>query len=439
MPFLKENIWLIPENELSQYKAGLLKCLKIFLLSLQGFKQNLCELRASALTLYTVLSIVPIIAMLFGIAKGFGFEQTLQQQLLKQIPKQETTVIRLIEFAQNMLINTQGGVVAGIGVLMLFWTVIKVIGTIEESFNQIWHIQENRPLNRKLTDYLSLMLLAPILLILASSITVFIHTQINWLVKTLSISNTGSSILLYTLNFLPIIIMSILFSFIFVFIPNQKIQLKAGIIAGIITGVVNQSMQWLYVALQVGVNSYNAIYGSFAALPLFFVWLQLGWLVVLFGCEISFFIQHYENYKYNENFSSLCFSLKKTLALQIVHAIVQKFAQAEKALSLTEISEKFNLPRTVVHATLANLIECGIIVELKAIQEDEVRFQPAQDIDLLTVYAIIECLENQGDKFTPHINVSEKFVKINNCLNNNLKTAAENYLLKELLGDKDEI
>jgi membrane protein len=276
------------------------------------------------------------------------------------------------------------------------------------------------------------MLLAPILLIVASSMTVFVNTQINWLIKTLHISNTGGSMLLTTLSYLPVVIMSGLFSFVFVFLPNQKIQLDAGIIAGIITGIIYQIAQWAYLSLQVGVSGYNAIYGSFAALPLFLVWIQLGWLIVLFGCEISFFIQHYEIYKYDQKFSALCFSLKKVLALQITHAIVLRFARAEKAFSLAELAAQFSLPVAVVQTTLANLIECGIIVELNAEQTGEALFQPAQDIDLLTVYAVIESLENQGVQQLPEMKVFEKFVQINEALNHRLKTAAENHLLKEL-------
>ena len=430
--FVKEEVWLVSEQELGLIKGGAIKCLKVLLLSVQGFSRNLVELRASALTMYTLLSIVPVIAMLFGIAKGFGMEKILQQQLLQQIPKQETTIIRLIEFAQNMLLSAEGGVVAGMGVIVLFWTVIKVIGTIEESFNQIWHIEQGRTLARKLSDYLSLMLLAPILLIAASSITVFVKTQLNWLVKAVHISDAGSSLLLMSLNFLPVIIMSGLFSFVFLFIPNQKIQLKAGVIAGIVTGIIYQSVQAAYVALQIGVSSYNAIYGSFAALPLFLVWLQLGWLIVLFGCEISFFIQYYETYKYHEKFSDLCFSLKKVLALQITHTIVQRFAKAQKALSLAEIATQFNLPLAVVHTTLTSLVKCAILVEIKAESEDESLFQPAQDIDLLTVYAVISGLENQGVTSVPQMKVYEQIVQINECFNRKLKTAAENCLLKDL-------
>jgi membrane protein len=434
--FVKEEIWLLSEQNLSLRQAWAVKCLKILLLSAQGFKKNSCELQASALTLYTLLSIVPVIAMLFGIAKGFGLEKTLQQQLLLQVPKHDSLLIRLIEFAENMLANTQGGVVAGMGVVLLFWTVIKVISTVEEAFNQIWQIKQGRTLARKLSDYLSLMLLAPILLVIASSMTVFVHTQINWLVKTLSIPDSGSSVLLTLLNYLPILIMAGLFSFVFAFIPNQKIQLKAAIIAGTITGIIYQVVQAAYLGLQVGVSGYNAIYGSFAALPLFLIWLQLGWLIVLFGCEIAFFIQNYETYRHNEQFSELSFSLKKVLALKITHLLVQQFAKAETALSLTEIAEQLNLPIAVVHSILVSLINSRLIAEIKSSADEEARFQPAQDIELITVYAVIAGLENQGVQSMPDMQAFEIFVQINECLNLKIQTAAENYLLKQLTGAK---
>jgi membrane protein len=345
-------------------------------------------------------------------------------------------LIRLIEFAQNMLINTQGGVVAGMGVVVLFWTVIKVISMVEEAFNQIWQIKQGRTLARKLSDYLSLMLFAPIFLVVACSMTVFVYTQINWLVKVLAISNSGSAVLLTILNYLPMLIMAGLFSFVFAFIPNQKVQPKAAIIAGTITGIIYQLVQAAYLGLQVGVSSYNAIYGSFAALPLFLLWVQLGWLIVLFGCEIAFFIQHYETYRHNQTFSDLSFSLKKVLALQITHILVQRFAHAEKALSMNEIAKQLNLPIVVVQTILASLIEAQMVAEIKSKNGEESLFQPSQDTDLISVYAVIAGLENQGVKLVPQMMQSELFIQINEKLNLTIQTAAENYLLKQLTGGK---
>ena len=429
--FIKEDIWLISEHQLGASKKQALQCLKVFLLSAQGFKNDLCVLRASALTLYTVLSIVPIIAMLFGIAKGFGFEKKLEQRLLEQIPEQDVMMNRLIEFANNMLANTQGGVVAGVGVIMLFWTVIKVISNIEDSFNHIWKIKKSRSIARKLSDYLSLMLFAPVLLIISSSITVFVTTQITDLVTVINLSEFGTAVVFFGLNYLPVVMMSALFSFLFIFMPNQKINYKAGFIAGIITGIIYQNIQWIYLSLQLGVSSYNAIYGSFTALPLFFIWLQIGWLIVLFGCEIAFFIHHYESYRHNEKFSNISFALKKMIALQITQLIVMRFFRAEKVLNATEIAVQLALPFALVNSSLATLVASDILVELKSIQTSEKLFQPAKDINQLSIYTVMHALENQGEKQLPDMKSFEHFSKITASFNEKIKTATENTLLKD--------
>ena len=139
--FFSEGIWLINPDKISPFKAVILKYLKIIILAIQGFVKDNCALRASALTLYTLLSIVPIIAMLFGVAKGFGFEKKLREQIIEQIPEQDSMIMQVIAFAENLLASTKGGLVAGIGIVVLFWTVIRVIGNIESSFNHIWKIR----------------------------------------------------------------------------------------------------------------------------------------------------------------------------------------------------------------------------------------------------------------------------------------------------------
>ncbi len=422
--FLKEDIWTVSDHNFSMLQCVGIKTLKIILLSLQGFKRDLCQLRASALTLYTLLSIVPIIALLFGIAKGFGFEKKLESQLLEQASDQDTMMLQLIEFSQNMLSTTKGGVVAGIGIVVLFWTVIKVIGNIEESFNHIWKISKNRPLGRKLSDYLSLMMLAPVLLILSSSITVFIKTKIAWLVKVIHLPAFGTKIVLYLMSFSPLVIMSLLFSFIFLFMPNKKISIKSGVIAGVTTGFLYQTVQWVYISLQIGASSYNAIYGSFAALPLFLVWLQVVWMVVLFGCEVSFYIHNFESYRHNEKFSGISLFLKKTIALQICHLIIKKFANAENAPNAEQISNTLVLPISVVQRTLSLLLMAGQIVELKALDDEDITYQPAQDINNITNMQVINALENTGRNAVPGMTKHDKFIQ--------LTSSAEIVLLKDI-------
>lgn len=422
--FIKEDIWTITDKNLSSIQLLGIKILKILVLSVQGFNRDLCQLRASALTLYTLLSIVPVIALLFGIAKGFGFQKNLKQQLLEQASDQDTMMLQLIEFSENMLSNTQGGVVAGIGIVVLLFTVMKVIGNIEESFNHIWKIKKNRPVARKLSDYLSLMMSAPVLLIISSSMTVFIKTKITWLIDVIHLPAFGTEIVLYVLSFSPLLIMTLLFSFVFMFMPNHKISLKAGIVAGVITAVLYQIVQSAYLSLQIGVSSYNAIYGSFAALPLFLIWLQLVWVVVLFGCEISFYIQNFASYRHNKKFSNLSFALQKNIALQVCHLIVMRFAKAEKAYNAEQIADEIQLPISILHKTLAVLMNCDLIVELNVVDDEEVIYQPAIDINQMTVSSVINALESYGRDDVPDMKEYEKFSQ--------LKAAKEAILLKQI-------
>ncbi len=430
--FLKEDIWLLHEQSLPPFKAALIKSLKIFILSVQGFSRDLCPLRASALTLYSLLSIVPVIAMLFGIAKGFGFETMLEQRIIEQVPAQETTVLQLISFARNLLESTQGGIVAGIGIVVLFWTIIKVIGNIEESFNYIWNIDKGRSLSRKFSDYLSLMLLAPVVLIASSSITVFLKTKITWLITFIQLPDFGAWLVIRALGLSSLVLMIGLFTFTFIFMPNHKINYRAGIIAGIVTGIMYHLLQWAYLSLQIGVSSYNAIYGSFAALPLFVVWLQIGWMIVLFGCEVAFFLQNYETYRNNNRFSDLSFALKKVVALQITHLIIKNFMQLNKPLTSAEIAAKLVIPIAIIQPVLSKLMASLIIVEFIKQDEDDEVYLPAVDINRLTIAYVINALEQCGQNHLQDISQEQLFMDTVNHFRELMEASEQNCLLKDI-------
>ncbi len=430
--FIKEDLWLLHEQRLPPFKAAIIKTLKIVILSVQGFSSDLCPLRASALTLYSILSIVPVIAMLFGIAKGFGFETMLEQRLLEQAPDQDAMVLQLISFAQNLLESTKGGVVAGIGIVVLFWTIISVIGNIEESFNYIWKISTGRSISRKFSDYLSLMLLAPVLLIASGSITVFLDTKINWLMTVIELPEFGTWLVIKALSLSPLALMIALFTFTFIFMPNHKINYRAGIIAGIITGIMYHLLQGAYLSLQIGVSKYNAIYGSFAALPLFVVWLQTGWMIVLFGCEMAFFLQNYDTYRNNNRFSDLSFSLKKVIALQITHLIIKNFIQLNNPLTADEISTKLVIPIAIIQPVLSKLIVSHIIVEFKNQDEDDEVYQPAVDINILSIAYVINALEHCGQNHLPDINHEQLFMNAVNNFRELMEASEQNRLLKDI-------
>ena len=298
--FFQEDIWRIRAKDLPPPKAFAVRCLRILLAAAAAFQEHRCPLRASALTFYSLLSIVPVVAMAFGIAKGFAFEKILQEKILERFPGQEEVLLEVFGFANTMLANTKGGLIAGVGVILLFWAIIKVLGNIERSFDDIWSVKQERSFSRKVTDYLSVMLVAPVLLVLSSGATVFITTQLGALTKRFDVLGILGLLVFVLLEITPFAIMWVLFTFLYLFMPNRHVNRRSGVIAGIVAGTVYVVVQMVYVKFQVGVASYNAIYGSFAALPLFLVWLQLSWIIVLAGAEISCAHQNADALEYGQ-------------------------------------------------------------------------------------------------------------------------------------------
>lgn len=399
--FIRHDIWRVRTRDLSKIKSFLLRELRIFVLSIRGFDDDKCLLRASALTFYSLISIVPVVAMLFGIAKGFGFERHLRTQLLEQFQAQEEVIVQVITFAESLLATTRGGLVAGIGIVILFYAVIKVLGHIETSFNDIWGIREARSWGRKFSDYLSVMLLCPILIVLSSSTAVFISTQVTLIMEKVALLGFFSSAISVVLNLLPYGIAWVLFSFLYIFMPNTKVNFSSGIIAGIIAGSIYQIVQFGYITFQVGAAKYNAIYGGFAALPLFLIWLQLSWLIVLFGAEYSFARQNVDTYEFEPDSLKISSSFKRLLTLQTAHLLVSNFAKGEKPLTATEISHQLEIPIRLVHQILFDLEAAGIVIATEIHEYREPGYQPARDINTLTVLFVINALENSGSESIP--------------------------------------
>jgi len=394
--FLKTDIWRIRTSKLSTQKSFWIRQLRIILLAIRGFGEDKCQLRASALTFYSLLSVVPVVAMAFGIAKGFGFERLLERQLVENLQGQQEVLEQIIGFANTLLDNTRGGLIAGVGIAVLFWTVIKLLGNIETSFNDIWGIKTPRTLGRKFSDYLSVILVCPFLLIMASSVTVLITNYVTLIVDSLSFLGPLAGAIILSLKILPYAVIWIVFTFMYFFMPNTKVTIKSALLAGIIAGTIFQLLQWGYITFQVGAAKYGAIYGSFAALPLFLVWLQLSWLVVLFGAEVSFAEQNVGTYEFEPDSLKVSRRFRSLLTLRITHFYVKKFQQGEKPPTADEISDQLEIPIRLVRQILFELIEAGILSEVKLDDPEAIGFQPARTIEKITVFGVMDQLDQQG-------------------------------------------
>jgi membrane protein len=394
--FLKTDIWRLQAHKLPPRRSFWVNQLRISLLAIRRFVDDKCDLRASALTFYSLLSIVPIVAMAFAIAKGFGFEKTLGDQLLENLQGHEEVAERIIGFAQSLLENTRGGAIAGVGIVVLFWTVIKVLGNIETSFNDIWGVKTPRSMGRKLADYLSVMMICPVLIITASSLTVLVTTRVGEMVEQLAFLGYLGDLVILLLKILPYGVIWLVFTFIYVFMPNTKVELKSALWGGILAGTIYQLVQLAYISFQIGVTKYGAIYGSFAALPLFLVWLQLSWLIVLFGAEVSFARQNVATYEFEEDCLKVSHFFRRMTALLITYVCVKRFVNVETPLTATEIARDLEVPIRLVRSVLFELTEARVLSEVYSDSHEDVAYQPGCDIDRLTVAGVIDRLDQRG-------------------------------------------
>ncbi len=432
--FVKTDIWQIRSSDYDGVKSALFRIFKTILLAVRGFKRHKCQLRASALTFFTLLSIVPIVAMAFGVAKGFGFEKMLRKELLEQFQGQEEVMERVIGFAVSFLETSKGGVIAGVGIIVLFWTVIKVLGHIEMSLNAIWDIKKARTIGRKFSDYLSVMLICPVLLIMSGSITVMITSQVKLIMQKISILGIFAPVIFSALKLLPYGVIWVLFSVIYILMPNTKVRFRAGIIGGVAAGTTYQLVQWAYITFQIGVAKYGAIYGSFAALPLFLIWLQMSWLIVLLGAEISYAEQNYHALEFELDGDKASLSFRKKAALAIAWLVVKNFKNAEDPLTALDIADRLELPVFLVEELLDDLTEARALSEINVNNGKEIAYQPARDINRLDIAAVLKLLEGKGDDGV-HFRETPEIKKISDSLRamgEKFESSPENLPLSEI-------
>jgi len=432
--YLKHDIWRVRVQKLSRRKSLLIRSLRIFILSLREFGHDQCYFRASALTFYSLLSIVPVFAMAFGVAKGFGMEKLLEERLLDNMQGQEEVVTRVIEFSSTFLENTKGGLIAGIGILLLFWTIVKVLGNIEKSFNEIFGVHQNRSFGRKFGDYMALMMICPVILIFSGSLTVFVTSQVTVITEQIGILGMFGPIIFGLVKLVPYTVIWGLLTFLYIFMPNTKVQFSSALLGGIVAGTLYQFFQALYVHFQIGVANYNAIYGSFAALPLFLMWLQISWLVVLFGAEIAFAHQNEETYEFESDCLQISESFKELLTLRIAHVCIQAFKEGKEPWTARKIAQELEMPIRLVRQLVDDLAEAGVLTEIKDANGRVGSYQPARDINTLTVKSVLDAINQHGHDQLP-VNETKELEKLRNCLKDfhaSLEKSPSNLILKDL-------
>ncbi len=404
-----EDIWEYGRNDLSKTHYSLLGILRIVVMAVHGFRESKCRLWASALTYFSVFALVPITALAFGIAKGFGLDVLLKDELYEKFSDFEYQLNYVFEYSNRLLDTTKGGMIAGIGVVLLFWAVVKMLGNIEAAFNSIWGVKSHRSLFRKFSDYLSMALICPILILAASSITTFVQGYLSRVSTQMLPEGWSGSFIDFTARMLPFVILWLLFPFLYSFMPNTKVRWRAAIVAGVLTGSAFQLLQQSYLALQFFLSGYNTIYGSFSAVPLFLIWLQLSWLLVLFGAEISCAIQTSSDHEFEPLAQELCPMARTRLMLAVSVTMARYFRDNHAGLSEEELAERTNIPIRLIRDAIYRLEDARVIIRTQPLdgagilraRPDEDVFYPGIPLEKFTAFEVMRMVGSHGKNYQP--------------------------------------
>jgi len=388
---------------------------RILYLLYVGIKRDNIYIKASALTFFTILSVIPMVALAFGIAKGFGLSDELRAQIIMQFHNQEQVMNWILDFANNTLEQTSGGWLAGIGVAFLFYTVGQLLSYVESAFNSIWKVEETRVWYRQVTDYLAVIILVPALFIASSSVTVLATTKLNDILTQSDMLEVFKPVVTFLVNLIPFILLFTLASAAFLAMPNTRVKIRSALFSGLIAGIALQLLQILYVESQMGISRLGTLYGSFAAVPLLMIWIQMSWVVLLMGAQLSYYMQNINRYEFEFDVQTVSPRQKKRLSLLVMHSLVDDFVKGVKPRAPEEISLELSLPARTVHDCLDMLRDASMVTEVWNEEYERYVYQPATDINKMTLSFVLEKIETSGSLHKVVINNAD-YRKIDSAL-----------------------
>ena len=412
--FIKNGVW--ERRETKRGSGGwLVRPFKIALYTVRGIGQHDIFLRAAAMTFFTLMSLVPIFALMFGIMRGFGFEGHLVDLMYAKFPDYKGLVDTLFEFVGRMTVYTRGDVVSGVSIIVLLWSVIRVFGYMDKAFGAIWGVSTPRSATRKLTDYITVIFLAPIVLVATVSLSTTIRSSLSWLHAEWLLN------LMFTLASIALLCM--LFAFIYWVLPNTRVKFRGALIAAILAGTVFYLFSTIYFYIQGSLSAINAIYGTFAAVPLFLIWLQTSWIIFLVGAELSFAYQNIEQYQFERRATRMDANSERKVLLATMLVIARSFVSGHGGVSAEDVAAQLELPLKAVRDRVSELENAGLVVAIKETRETDL-YMPARDVHTMTVYDVIDGVEHGGE-----VDISvgglPKFKKVNELLDQISAVAAK--------------
>ncbi|MEF2146219.1 MAG: YihY/virulence factor BrkB family protein [Desulfovibrionaceae bacterium] len=383
------DIWSVEEETQETRLSAFSRWLYLVV---KGFLGDQCLIRSGALTFTTVLSIVPLLAVAFSIAKGFGLQNSeFIYSILSRVASGNDDVVNsIIGYIDNTNVKTLGW----IGVSFLLATVFSMVSTVEQAFNTIWNVRKGRSPWRKFTDFFSVILIMPVIFLVATSVTVTVQKS-EIMQRMMEVSGLGwlEGALL---KLAPLALIWLAFTFAYSFIPNTKVHLRNAALGGAVAAVFWQLSQGAYIRWQMGFNNYNAIYGSFAQLPLFLIWMYISWIIVLFGAEVSFAVQHLRSFTKQQFIRKASLMQRQKLALIMLLLVARPFREGCTVPTVDAISDRLMVPRELVVELFGLMSFAGLVVASE--EGEDLRYYPARSFDLIRVTDVQRAVAGNGDE-----------------------------------------
>lgn len=394
--FLLEDIWRVTDDEVSKKRGMIYNAIKIATLSVREFTQGRVINKASALTYSTLLAIIPTLAILFAIARGFGFANLLESQFRSGLGGEASQAAEIVlSFIDSYLSHAKSGIFVGVGLIMLFYTVLLLTYNMERTFNSIWQVKKPRSLYRKVTDYFSMILILPLLVMLSSGLSIFISTM----VKNMEEFVLLAPIVKFLVRSIPFIITWSMFTALYIFMPNTTVKFKYAVGPGILAGTAFQTFQYLYIGTQIWISRYNAIYGSFAAIPMFLLWAQISWSICLYGVQLCYVAQNLRNFSFSKETENISRRYHDFLCILIMSLICKRFKTEQSPYTAESLSDEHKIPIRLTKNILYELQDLHMICETQEEDEDNsVGYLPSVDINCMDVAMLLSRLDTAGSE-----------------------------------------
>ncbi|MBT8447313.1 MAG: YihY family inner membrane protein [Gammaproteobacteria bacterium] len=362
--FVMERVWSEDLQSVAWPRRIMLLGLRLVFVVARDIAEGLLALRAMSLVYTTLLSLVPLLAVSFSVLKAFGVQNQLKPMMLGFLEPMGERGVEITEQVIGFVENVNAGVLGSVGLAVLFYTVVSLLQKVERSFNFAWRVTEHRGFARRFSDYLTIVLVGPVLIFSALGITgsMMNSALINELATVVLLGPVIDSVG----RLVPYLLIIAAFSIAYLIIPNTRVNVIPALIGGTIAGVLWQSAGWVFASFIANSGNYTAIYSAFASLILFMIWLYVAWLILLVGANVAFYSQHPEHMLPTGRDATLSIRMREYLALRIMQRIAQRLYHGQPPLALAQLTAEIRVPANSIQEVVGALRQAGLITATAA-------------------------------------------------------------------------